>query len=77
MENTTETRTHHCPVHGFRMIPVHAVENNARKIVGLTCPEPYCEFTRMMSLEERRQFEGQRRQKLAGLMDPEPRRRIG
>lgn len=77
MENTAETRTHHCPVHGFRMIPVHAVENGQRKVIGLTCPEPYCEFTRMMSLEERREFENQRCRKLTGLMEPEPQRRIG
>lgn len=77
MEYTAETRTHNCPVHGFRMIPVHAVENGERKVVGLTCPEPYCEYTRMMSLEERGEFEGQRRQRLAGLMDPTPKRRIG
>jgi hypothetical protein len=77
MENTTESRAHDCPAHGYRMIPVHAVENGQRKVVGLTCPEPYCDFTRMMSLEERLALEGEGAGRLTGLMQAEPHRRIG
>ena len=53
-----------CPHHGHTMVPLHAIEGGARRVVGLTCPEPYCDHVRMLTRDEAESFESQRR--LAG-----------
>jgi hypothetical protein len=32
-----------CPRCDHLLVPVHAVEGTKRRIVALTCPEPYCD----------------------------------
>ena len=37
-----------CPRCDYPLIPVHAVEGRKRRIVALTCPEPYCDHMQMI-----------------------------
>lgn len=32
-----------CPRCDHLLVPVHAVEETKRRVVALTCPEPYCD----------------------------------
>ncbi|MEO0649109.1 MAG: hypothetical protein AAFZ65_00345 [Planctomycetota bacterium] len=50
-----------CPTHGHDLVPLHTVENGARRVVGLTCPEPYCEHVRMLTRDEAERFVANRR----------------
>ncbi|MHC4263826.1 MAG: hypothetical protein ACYSWX_14985 [Planctomycetota bacterium] len=50
-----------CPNHGHDLVPLHTVEGGARRVVGLTCPEPYCEHVQMLTREEARGFVARRR----------------
>ncbi len=52
-----------CPHHGYGLVPLHTVENGARRVVGLTCPEPYCEHVQMLTREEAARFVARRRQR--------------
>ena len=46
-EMTTE-KTFLCPRCEFPLLPVHAVERGRRRIIALTCPEPYCDHMQML-----------------------------
>ena len=59
-EDPTRTRAA-CPNHGHDLVPLHTVENGARRVVGLTCPEPYCEHVRMLTRDEADGFAASRR----------------
>jgi hypothetical protein len=51
-----------CPHHGHDLVPLHTLEGGARRVVGLTCPEPYCEHVRMLTRDEADRFAARRRQ---------------
>lgn len=64
MKNLNELPTRSreaCPHHGHDLVPLHTVENGARRVVGLTCPEPYCEHVRMLTRDEADRFAATRR----------------
>lgn len=46
-----------CPRCDYPLIPVHAVEAHKRRIVALTCPEPYCDHMQMIPRGEAERFE--------------------
>ena len=37
-----------CPRCDFPLVPIHAVEGRKRRVVALTCPEPYCDHMQMV-----------------------------
>ena len=37
-----------CPRCDYPLIPVHAVEGSQRRVIALTCPEPYCDHMQMI-----------------------------
>jgi len=41
-----------CPRCAYPLIPVHAVEGSRRRIIALTCPEPYCDHMQMVTRGE-------------------------
>ena len=55
-----------CPNHGHILVPLHTVEGGARRVVGLTCPEPYCDHVRMLTRDEAQRFVDRRRTRGAG-----------
>ena len=62
---TTDTsRSATCPVHGHALVPIHSIhtdhQRRERAIVGLTCPEPYCEHRRMLTREEQDAWQRER-----------------
>ena len=32
-----------CPRCGYRLVSVHAMEGSKRRVIALSCPEPYCD----------------------------------
>ena len=46
-----------CPRCEYALIPVHAIEGGRRRIIALTCPEPYCDHMQMVTRSEARSFE--------------------
>ncbi|MCZ6598811.1 MAG: hypothetical protein O7J95_00920 [Planctomycetota bacterium] len=46
-----------CPRCNYRLIPVHAVEGGRRRIIALTCPEPYCDHMQMLPPKQAREYE--------------------
>ena len=61
MKNTT---TYLCPRCDFALVPVHAVEGNARRVIALTCPEPYCDHMQLVTKAEARSLNARRIQGL-------------
>lgn len=47
-----------CPRCGYDLIPVHAVEGRRRRVVALTCPEPYCDHMQMVTKKEAKTIGG-------------------
>lgn len=47
-------KTFLCPRCEFPLIPVHAQERGRRRIIALTCPEPYCDHMQMLPPEAAR-----------------------
>ncbi len=43
-----------CPRCAYDLIPVHSVEGRKRRIVALTCPEPYCDHMQLVTKHEAR-----------------------
>ena len=43
-----QAKTFLCPRCDFPLIPVHAQERGRRRIIALTCPEPYCDHMQML-----------------------------
>jgi hypothetical protein len=37
-----------CPRCDHLLVPVHSVEGSHRRIVALTCPEPYCDHVQCL-----------------------------
>ena len=49
IDTSMKTETNYvCPRCDFPLIPVHAVESGKRRIIALTCPEPYCDHMQML-----------------------------
>ncbi len=46
-----------CPRCDFPLVPVHAVEEGRRRIIALTCPEPYCDHMQMLPPKLARKME--------------------
>ena len=46
-----------CPRCDFALIPVHAVEQGKRRIIAMTCPEPYCDHMQMLPPRKAREIE--------------------
>jgi hypothetical protein len=52
-----ETTTHYaCPRCEYPLIPVHAREGIRRRIIALTCPEPYCDHMQLVTRQEARRI---------------------
>ncbi len=41
-------KSHVCPRCQYPLVPVHAVENSKRRVIALSCPEPYCDHMQMI-----------------------------
>ncbi len=37
-----------CPRCEYPLIPVHAVEGRKRRVIALSCPEPYCDHMQLI-----------------------------
>ena len=37
-----------CPRCDYPLVPVHAVEGSRRRVIALSCPEPYCDHMQMI-----------------------------
>ena len=46
-----------CPRCDHLLVPVHAVEGTRRKVIALTCPEPYCDHVQCLPREFLEEFE--------------------
>lgn len=57
---TMKTKQYICPRCEYALVPVHAVERNKRRIVALTCPEPYCDHMQMVTKKEAKRLDLQR-----------------
>lgn len=45
---------HLCPRCEFQLVPVYAAERGRRRIIALTCPEPYCDHMQMVAKSDAR-----------------------
>jgi hypothetical protein len=52
-------KTFLCPRCDFPLVPVHAQERGRRRIIALTCPEPYCDHMQMLPPQAAREVERQ------------------
>ena len=52
----TKNYTSACPRCDYPLVPVHAVEGTKRRVIALTCPEPYCDHMQMIPLGQSGQF---------------------
>ena len=41
-----------CPRCDYRLVPVFALERGVRRVIGLSCPEPYCDHMQMVTRDE-------------------------
>ena len=55
-----EQATYACPRCEYALVPVHVIESGQRRIVALTCPEPYCDHMQMVTRSEAKHFEARR-----------------
>ncbi len=63
-----KTEMHYvCPRCDHLLVPVHSVEGSKRRVIALTCPEPYCDHLQCLPREKAVEFERQRRARLSGL----------
>ena len=47
-----KTQLHYvCPRCDHLLVPVHAVEGTRRRVIALTCPEPYCDHVQCLTRE--------------------------
>jgi len=46
-----------CPRCDHLLVPVHAVEGTRRKVIALTCPEPYCDHVQCLPRDLLAEFE--------------------
>ena len=49
--------SHVCPRCDYPLIPVFAVEGMRRRVVALTCPEPYCDHMQMLPRDQAIEYE--------------------
>ena len=52
------THEHVCPRCSYSLVPVHAIESGKRRVIALTCPEPYCDHMQMVSQTEANKIQG-------------------
>ena len=45
-----------CPRCDYPLIPVHAMDGPKRKVIALSCPEPYCDHMQMVTKKEGREL---------------------
>ncbi len=55
-----------CPRCDHLLVPIHAIEGTKRRVIALTCPEPYCDHVQRLSRQSAQEFE---RAKSARLLD--------
>ncbi len=48
-----------CPRCDYPLVPVHAVEGSKRRVIALTCPEPYCDHMQMVPRSKSDEFVGE------------------
>jgi len=48
-----------CPRCSYPLIPVHAREGRRRRVIALTCPEPYCDHMQIVPRRLAADFERQ------------------
>ena len=48
---------HLCPRCEFQLVPVYAAERGRRRVIALTCPEPYCDHMQMVAKSDARRVE--------------------
>jgi len=58
-----------CPRCDHRLVPVHKVEGRRRRVIALSCPEPYCDHVHYLPPEEVASY---RRKPLAPVATPLP-----
>lgn len=46
-----------CPRCDHLLVPVHGVEGTKRRVIALTCPEPYCDHVQCLPRELAAEFE--------------------
>ncbi len=46
-----------CPRCDYPLVPVHAVEGSKRRVIALSCPEPYCDHMQMLPRGKVAEFE--------------------
>ena len=46
-----------CPRCEYPLVPVHAVEGSKRRVIALSCPEPYCDHMQMLPRGRASEFE--------------------
>ena len=44
----TDHKNYACPRCEYPLVPVHAIEGSKRRVIALTCPEPYCDHMQMV-----------------------------
>ncbi len=47
-----EQPTYVCPRCDYALLPVHAVEGTKRRVIAMTCPEPYCDHMQMIPRDQ-------------------------
>lgn len=46
-----------CPRCDYPLVPVFAIEGTRRKVIALSCPEPYCDHMQMLPKERAAEFQ--------------------
>jgi len=46
-----------CPRCEYPLVPVHSMDQSKRTVIGLSCPEPYCDHMQMVPMGFRTGFE--------------------
>ncbi len=49
-----------CPRCDYGLVPVHAIEGTQRRIIALSCPEPYCDHMQLVTRSEARKIDAKR-----------------
>lgn len=55
-----QEKSYLCPRCDYGLVPVHAVEGTKRRIIALTCPEPYCDHMQIVTRSEARRLDDRR-----------------
>ena len=46
-----------CPRCDHLLVPIHSIEGTKRRVIALTCPEPYCDHVQRLPRERAQEFE--------------------